>query len=132
MLFVMLQVLYRNIIKPLWCKYACENIPQQNYLCNVGPKHTSNFLWKNNLWNLLLIWLGQHCTRKLPLWMLAHSPQTNFHRKIIYNFSGSIWATIAQGNYLCNVGLWLTDNFYEEINLYIQCCSNKFGAASGD
>ena len=32
--------------------------------------------------------------------------------------SGSIWANIAQGNHLCNVGPWLTDNFYEENNLY--------------
>ena len=32
--------------------------------------------------------------------------------------SGSIWADIAQGNYLCNVSPWLTDNFYEENNLY--------------
>ena len=32
--------------------------------------------------------------------------------------SGSVWANIAQGNHLCNVGPWLTDNFYEENNLY--------------
>ena len=31
--------------------------------------------------------------------------------------SGSIWANIVQGNYLRNVGPWLTDNFYEENNL---------------
>ena len=32
--------------------------------------------------------------------------------------SGSVWANLAQGNHLCNVGPWLTDNFYEENNLY--------------
>ena len=29
-----------------------------------------------------------------------------------------MWADIAQRNNLCNVGPWLTDNFYEENNLY--------------
>ena len=29
-----------------------------------------------------------------------------------------MWANIAQGNHLCNVGPWLTDNFYKENNLY--------------
>ena len=32
--------------------------------------------------------------------------------------SGSVWANLAQGNHLCNVGPWLTDNFYKENNLY--------------
>ena len=32
--------------------------------------------------------------------------------------SGSVWANIAQGNHLCNVGPWLTENFYEKNNLY--------------
>ena len=31
---------------------------------------------------------------------------------------GSIWANIAQGNYLRNVGPWLTDNLYEANNLH--------------
>ena len=29
-----------------------------------------------------------------------------------------MWANIAQRNYLLSVGIWLTDNFYEENNLY--------------
>ena len=31
--------------------------------------------------------------------------------------SGSFWVTITQGNHLCNVGPWQTDNFYVKINL---------------
>ena len=31
--------------------------------------------------------------------------------------SGSFWVIIAQGNHLCNVCPWQTDNFYEKINL---------------
>ena len=50
--------------------------------------------------------------------MSNHSPQTTLHRKIIYSFlSGFICANIAQGNYLSNVGPWLTDNVYYENNL---------------
>ena len=32
--------------------------------------------------------------------------------------SGSFWVKLAQGNHLCNVGPWQTDNVYEENNLY--------------
>ena len=32
--------------------------------------------------------------------------------------SGFVWTNIAQGNHLCNVDPWLTDNFYEENNLH--------------
>ena len=40
-------------------------------------------------------------------------------KKITYAMSSSsAWANIAQGNYLCNVGPWLTNNFCEENNLY--------------
>ena len=28
-----------------------------------------------------------------------------------------MWANIAQGNYLCNLGTWLTDNFPEQNNI---------------
>ena len=31
--------------------------------------------------------------------------------------SGSFWVTITQGNHLCNVGPWQTDNFCVKINL---------------
>ena len=40
-------------------------------------------------------------------------------KKITYAMSSSsAWANIAQGNYLCNIYPWLTDDFYEENNLY--------------
>ena len=32
--------------------------------------------------------------------------------------SRSVWANVAQGNYLCNVDPWLTGNFYEKNDLY--------------
>ena len=32
--------------------------------------------------------------------------------------SGSIWVNITQENSPCNVGPWLTDNFYEGSNIY--------------
>ena len=57
--------------------------------------------------------------------------------------SGSFCIDIAQGNNLCNVGPWQTDNFYEKNNLYNvvstmlgqhcigilsnQCCPNTSG-----
>ena len=31
---------------------------------------------------------------------------------------GSVWDNTAYGNYLCNVGPWLTENIYEESKLY--------------
>ena len=50
--------------------------------------------------------------------MLAHSPQTTLHRKIIFNVVWICLVNIAQGNYLCNIGPWLTDNVCEENDLY--------------
>ena len=38
-----------------------------NYLCNVDPERTAIFSKQNNLYNVVLICLGQHCTRKLSL-----------------------------------------------------------------
>ena len=35
-----------------------------------------------------------------------------------------MWANIAQGNYLCNVGPWLTDNLSFIGISYTQCCPN--------
>ena len=49
--------------------------------------------------------------KKITCTMLAHTPQTTLHKKnnlqCFLDLSG-----------LCNVGPWLTDNFYEENNLY--------------
>ena len=36
-----------------------------NYLCNVGPECAVIFSQEDNLCNVVLICLGQHCTRKL-------------------------------------------------------------------
>ena len=56
--------------------------------------------------------------KKITCTILAHTPQTTLYKKKSTLLSGSVWANIAQGNHLCNVGPWLTDNFYEENNLY--------------
>ena len=66
-------------------RYARDNIAQEIYLCNVGPKHTVIFSRENYLQNFLLIWLGQHCIRKqsVQCWPTVHKI---FHRKIVYNF----------------------------------------------
>ena len=55
-----------------------------NYLCNVGSERTVIFLQEDNLYNFALICLGHHCT--ITCAILAHSPQTTFHSKMIYNF----------------------------------------------
>ena len=112
-------------------KYVWENIAQENYLCNVDPERSDTLWQENNLYNVVLICLYQHWTRKLPVqcWSKAQEQLCNF-----------VWANIAQGNHLCNVCPWLTDNFYEENNLYnvastmlrqyyigilsVQCCPN--------
>ena len=114
-------------------KYVWENIAQENYLCNIDPERSDTLSQENNLYNVVLICLCRHCTRKLTVqcWSKAQAQLCNF-----------VWANIAQGNHLCNVCPWLTDNFYEENNLYnvastmlvqycigilsIQCCPNTF------
>ena len=92
--------------------------------------------------NTLRIAFSSQCclnkkTKKITCWMLAQSTQSFFCGKITYKIfslskvgqqsikqvsmgkysiilSGSIWANIVQGNHLCNVDPWLTDNFYDE------------------
>ena len=57
--------------------------------------------------------------KKITCTMLAHTQQiTLYKKKKSTMMSGSVWANIAQGNHLCNNGAWLTENFYEENNLY--------------
>ena len=41
--------------------------PNGNYSYNVGPERTNTFSQENNLYNVVLICLCQHCTRKLPV-----------------------------------------------------------------
>ena len=55
---------------------------------------------------------------KLTCVMLAHSPQTTLHQKIIYNFVLIYLGQHCMRNCLWNVGSWLRYNFYEEDNLY--------------
>ena len=101
----------------------------------------SSFRWKITICNVVLICLSQHYTRKIPAycWPILHK---QFCTKKIYNvvwiclcphctrklpvqcwfkvqeqLCNFAWASITQGNHLCNVCPWLTDNFYGENNL---------------
>ena len=72
--------------------------------------------------------------------MLSQDFKTTLNRIFSYCCLVSLSDNIAQGFYLCNVGPWLTDNFYKKNNLYnvvltilrshcigilsSQCCSN--------
>ena len=56
--------------------------------------------------------------KKITCAVLANCPQTNFHRKIIYNF---VWVYLGQSctrKLPVHVGPLPTDNFYEENSLY--------------
>ena len=91
------------------------NIAQSFYLFNDGPWVTDNFYEENNLRNVVLTMLGQHCIgilssqcflnmSKTTYAMLTKDTQTCFCRKISCTMlPWSVWANIAQENYLCNV-----------------------------
>ena len=97
------------------------------------------YLIKSICYFLNLHWCSNIAQEKLSVqcWSILHK---HFHTKRSTMLSGSVWAKIAQGNHLCNVCPWLTDNIYEENNLYIvvltmlgqyyirilssQCCPN--------
>ena len=59
----------------------------EDYLCNVSPDFTVISSQENNLYNIVLILVGQDCTRKSPVTFFAHSPQTKLNKKINYNFA---------------------------------------------
>ena len=66
----------------------------------------------------------KHCTRFLPVQCCPKSIKTGFLNRIFScpMLSGSVWANIAQGNHLCIVAPWLTNNkrvvmFLQENNL---------------
>ena len=64
----------RNIVYSTLSKYAWGNISQENYLSHVDPECTNTFLQEKNLYNVVLICLWQHSTRKLPVhcWPIVH------------------------------------------------------------
>ena len=47
-------------------KYVWNSMAQENYLRNIGRERTDTYLQKNNLRNVVLPCLGQHCTKQLP------------------------------------------------------------------
>ena len=59
--------LYRSIAWLVLSKYVWENIAEENYMCNIDPERTVLILQGNGLYNVVLIYLCWHCTRKLPL-----------------------------------------------------------------
>ena len=81
-----------------WTSYICDNIAQENYLCNVDLERTVMFLQENDVFNekvvlskkqlpaqcwptfhslvnVVQIHLRQHCTRKLlaQCWPRPHT-----------------------------------------------------------
>ena len=79
----------------------------------LAQKHADMFSQENNLMSDLPV---STLHKKLICVMLAHSPQTTLHQKIIYNFVWRIYLArptmhkeIACGT---NVGPWLRYNFY--------------------
>ena len=99
-------------------KYIWENITHKNY-CTVLTRTTySSFRRKITIYNAVLNCLSQRCTRKLPVQCWPPYSTNNFAHKKFTMLPGSVWVNIAQGSNLWNVGLWLTDNFYEENKLY--------------
>ena len=59
--------LHRNIVKSMLSEHVWDNTALDKYLCNVGPERTDTFLQEQNLYNVVLICMCQHCTRKLPV-----------------------------------------------------------------
>ena len=108
---------------------------QSFYLFNVGPELTDNK--DNNICNVVLNMLRQHCIRVLCLTQHCTknyfsnvgqgcTDQTCFCWKISHKMlSWSAWANIGQGNYLCNIGQRPTINFAQKKNL--QFCLDLSG-----
>ena len=65
-------------------KYDWDKIAQKNYWCNVGPDHIVIFLQENNHRQCCLDLPQPILHMKITSAMLARSPQTTLHRKIIY------------------------------------------------
>ena len=68
-------------------------------MCNVSPEHTVTVSQENDLYNVILIYFGQHCTRKLPVQGWPTANKQFFTGKQSTILSGSIWANSAQGKY---------------------------------
>ena len=57
-------LLYRKVVYSVLSKYVEDNITQENYLCNIGPDRAAMILKENNLYNFVLVCLGQDCTKQ--------------------------------------------------------------------
>ena len=55
-------------------KYVWDKIAQENYLCNIGPILAHFFFLQENLRNVVLNYLGQHCIKQLPAQCRQFSP----------------------------------------------------------
>ena len=135
---------HRNIVYAMLSKYVWDNIAQENYLCNIGLERTDMFSQENNLRNVVLVCLGQHCIKQLrtqctKCWPTVHSLvsvvqiwlKQHWKKNYLCNIgpvqivifswktvlSWSAWTNITQENYLCNVGPQSTNNFGQKNNL---------------
>ena len=59
-----------------------DSIAQGFYLCNVHPWLTDNFCEENNLRNVVLTMLGQHCIGIFSSQCCPNTSQTTLHKKI--------------------------------------------------
>ena len=98
------------------CLNTSETTSHDKITCEMLAQNVQSSFWEeDNLYNVVLICLGQHCIRKLTVqcWPAVHKQLCTEKQSTM--FSGSVCANIAQGNYLCNVKI--TDNFYLEHDL---------------
>ena len=71
-------------------------IPTLKSICELLLLIIAIFSQENNHIQRCLDMPKPKLHKKLTSVMLVHSPQTAFHRKIIYNFVWIIWAAVAQ------------------------------------
>ena len=125
----------RKITYTMLCRPCWDNIAQENLILNivqihlgvhyarkllysVDQDHIFIFSQENNYIQCCFDLSEPTLHKKITCTMLAPYSTNNFaHNKFTMLF-GSVWANITQRNNLWNVGLWLTDNFYEENKLY--------------
>ena len=107
-----------------------DNIKQDFSMANVVWSFLDNIAqgFFSNLCNVVPGVLRQHWSLSGAYWITLHVFTCACGPKCVKRtlkktfscamLSRSPWVNIAHGNHLCNVSTWLTDNFYEENNLY--------------
>ena len=93
-------------------KYVWDNTRTKKITCAMFPQITQTCFRRKITYTILKI------ARKLPVQCLPTAHEKFWTEKQSAMLPWSVWANIAQRNYLHSVGSWLTDNFYEENNVY--------------